>query len=167
MVQDRKADDFNVLRDRWTKVDGVTDHFLLGDIYGKLLALEIVRSPTGKVVALQTRDLGDVSRVHISICELLEGCSVSSSSQTSSPTSLVFLSSSSLYLSSRFGDSQLIRLPSSLFAGASTSSNDQMDVEGEEEADGIQLVASFASLAPILDCCVVEGEGGGAVSLLR
>lgn len=38
-----------------------------------------------------------------------------------------------------------------------------MDIEGEEE-EGIQLVASYASLAPILDCCVVEGEGGGAAS---
>lgn len=36
--------------------------------------------------------------------------------------------------------------------------------EQEEEEEGIQLVASLASLAPILDCCVVEAEGGGAVS---
>lgn len=41
-----------------------------------------------------------------------------------------------------------------------------MDVEGGEE-EGIQLVASYASLAPVLDCCVVEGEGGGAVSFDR
>lgn len=36
-----------------------------------------------------------------------------------------------------------------------------MEVEGEEE-ESIKLLASFASLSPILDCCVVEAEGGGA-----
>ena len=34
-----------------------------------------------------------------------------------------------------------------------------MDVE---EDDSLALVATFASLCPILDCCVVEAEGGGA-----
>lgn len=34
-----------------------------------------------------------------------------------------------------------------------------MDVE---EDDSLALVATFASLSPILDCCVVEAEGGGA-----
>ncbi|ORY81221.1 CPSF A subunit region-domain-containing protein [Leucosporidium creatinivorum] len=122
----------------WTQVDGSPNRFLIGDIYGKLLAIEVVRSSSGKVAGLQTRDLGD----------------------TASPTSLVFLSDTLLYLSSRFGDSQLIRLPSSTFTASGSKDVNAMDVEGEEE-EGIQLVASYASLAPILDCCVVEGEGGG------
>lgn len=41
-----------------------------------------------------------------------------------------------------------------------------MTDEEEEDEEGIQLVASYASLAPILDCCVVEAEGGGAVRSL-
>jgi len=147
---------------RWTQVDGSPNRFLIGDIYGKLLAVEVVRSSSGKVAALQTRDLGDVSFPSLLLGPQIADLSTSDS-QTASPTSLVFLSDSLLYLSSRFGDSQLIRLPPSTFAASSSKDVNAMDVEGEEE-EGIQLVASYASLAPILDCCVVEGEGGGAVS---
>lgn len=45
----------------WTQVDESPNRYLIGDIYGKLLAVEVVRSSSGKVAALQTRDLGDVS----------------------------------------------------------------------------------------------------------
>lgn len=80
--------------------------------------------------------------------------------QASSPTSIVSLSSSTIYLASRFADSQLIQLPSSI------TDEPKADMDDGEESDDIRLLASYASLAPILDCCVVEAEGGGAVSIL-
>lgn len=146
---------------RWVKVDNVPNRYLLSDVYGKLLVVEIARSSSGRVAALQTRDLGDVSCSAIPRRGSLANVHIP---QTASPTSLVFLSDTLLYLSSRFGDSQLIRLPPATLATSSSSkAAEAMDIEGGEH-DGIQLVASFASLAPIIDCCVVAGEGGGAVS---
>mgnify|MGYP001587207478 CR=1 FL=1 len=46
---------------RWTKLDGGEDRFLLGDIYGKLIVLNVVRGSGGNVVGLVATDLGDVS----------------------------------------------------------------------------------------------------------
>lgn len=37
-----------------------------------------------------------------------------------------------------------------------------MAVEGDP--DDLQLIEGFASLAPIMDCCVVNADGGGTVS---
>lgn len=142
---------------RWTAVEGSLDKFLLGDIYGKLILLDVVRSASGRVVDLKVKDLGDVSDLSLVVLPLND--SLHPSLQTSSPTSIVHLSPTVLYLTSRFADSQLVGLPSS----AISSTPEAMDLSsrtGEEES--IQLIASFASLSPILDCCVVQGEGGGA-----
>lgn len=45
----------------WTKVDGAEDKYLLGDIYGKLILLDVIRGASGRVVGLTVTDLGDVS----------------------------------------------------------------------------------------------------------
>ncbi|GJN94374.1 hypothetical protein Rhopal_007453-T1 [Rhodotorula paludigena] len=109
------------------------DRFLLGDLYGKLLQVDVKRDSRSAVNALSVQDLGD----------------------TTSPTSIVPLSSSHIYLSSRFGDSQLVRLPSSV------TSPDAMQ-DDAADASALQLVESYSSLAPILDCCVVGGEAGSS-----
>ncbi|KAK4702664.1 DNA damage-binding protein 1, partial [Phenoliferia sp. Uapishka_3] len=114
----------------WTAVAGSPDSFLLGDIYGRLQLLHIIRSSSGAVSDLRIRDLGD----------------------TSSPTSIVFLSPTLIYIASRFADAQLVQIPSSL-------SGDAMSVE--DGSDDLQLVEGFASLAPIMDCCVVNSNKGG------
>ncbi|KAL8286521.1 hypothetical protein RQP46_004538 [Phenoliferia psychrophenolica] len=114
----------------WTAVAESPNAFLLGDIYGRLQYLQIIRSHSGKVADLKIRDLGD----------------------TSSPTAIVFLSPTLIYIASRFADSQLVRIPSDL-------SGDSMAIEGE--SDDLELVEGFASLAPIMDCCVVNADGGG------
>ncbi|KAK4047115.1 hypothetical protein OIO90_006318 [Microbotryomycetes sp. JL221] len=117
----------------WTQVDSQNDAFLMGDIYGKLLMLKIVRSASGKVLDLVASDVGD----------------------TSSPTALVMLSPELLYLASRFGDSQLIRIPSSL--------TDTIDGQHSHMAvhEDLQLLSSVTSLAPILDCCLVQSTSSG------
>lgn len=84
--------------------------------------------------------------------------------QTASPTALVQLSDRLVYLASRFGDSQLIRLPSSssIFNSSDTAQSEvAMDVDDDED---LALVSSYASLAPILDCTVVPGSRGRPVS---
>lgn len=74
------------------------------------------------------------------------------------------LSPSLIYISSRFADSQLIRLPASLMS----TTTDTMEIEdqAELEEEDISLIASYTSLAPILDCCIVESDGGGASSVI-
>ncbi|KAM0790402.1 hypothetical protein ACM66B_003284 [Microbotryomycetes sp. NB124-2] len=120
----------------WTSASQSNDKFLLGDIYGKLLLLTLTRSPSsGKVVDLTATDIGD----------------------TSSPTALVLLSPEILYLASRFGDSQLIRIPDGTLAPARPDTGTCAMDTGE----GLQLLESFSSLAPILDCCAVKPATGG------
>lgn len=38
--------------------------------------------------------------------------------------------------------------------------------EEDQDEEEISLLASYTSLAPILDCCIVESEGGGASSVV-
>lgn len=45
----------------WTAVEGQLNRFLLGDIYGKLFLLEVLRNGVGEVIDLNVKDLGDVS----------------------------------------------------------------------------------------------------------
>ncbi|KAI5474794.1 DNA damage-binding protein 1 [Pseudohyphozyma bogoriensis] len=119
----------------WAKVPGEDDVFLLGDVYGKLMVLVLVREG-GKVERLELTDLGD----------------------TSSPTAIIPLSSSLIYITSRFADSQLVKLPIS----AIRTGDERMGVEDEDE---MELVASYASLAPVLDAVLVKKDGG-SVSLV-
>ena len=195
------------------------DSYLLGDIYGKLFWLTVVRDTPlaaggdadavkSKIIGLNLRDLGDVrSSIRFqSFCQTDDPAH----RQTSSPTSLVPLSDSTVYLGSRFGDSQLIQLPTFISRYITTGSNRpssttidnertkrvtptntlaemEIDdsstgsstkrhraetvttVDGEdpvdEEGDEIKLLESYTSLAPILDCCVIENDLGGAVSI--
>ncbi|CEQ42082.1 SPOSA6832_03869, partial [Sporobolomyces salmonicolor] len=111
---------------------------LLGDIYGKLLFVEIALASSGALCGLRAIDLGD----------------------TTSPTAIVPVSPSTVYLASRFGDSQLVQLPKSLVGGA--EGGDAMQQDDDSEEPDLELVASFANLAPIVDCAVVGGEGGAA-----
>ncbi|BGP20195.1 hypothetical protein JCM10213_005951 [Rhodosporidiobolus nylandii] len=103
---------------------------LLGDLYGKLLLLAL--SPS----SITVKDLGDAT----------------------SPTSIVPLSPSLVYLSSRFGDSQVVRLPNE-------AGGEAMEIEGEGEKGELELVESYAGLAPIIDAVVLGGpdeEGDSA-----
>ncbi|KAI5474788.1 hypothetical protein MNV49_002478 [Pseudohyphozyma bogoriensis] len=88
----------------------------------------------GKVERIELMDLGD----------------------TSLPTAIIPLSSSLIYITSRFADSQLVKLPHAAITGTSTSEG--MDVEGKESE--MELVASHASLAPVLDAVLVKKDGG-------
>ncbi|GAA5877302.1 hypothetical protein JCM3774_001631 [Rhodotorula dairenensis] len=122
----------------------MTDNeFLLGDIYGKLLLVTLHRNSSsnsnGAITDLSVADLGDAT----------------------SPTALVALGDGGasttrqswlFYVASRFGDSQLVRL----------------DRTGSPAAAGndLQLVASYPSLAPILDFCLLEDEAGGSSCLV-
>lgn len=101
-----------------------------------LFRLQKATSPT----ALVTLDVRDNS---------------SAAATTTAPASSSSSSGSFLfYVASRFGDSQLVRLD--------RSSNADADIGAEAE---LQLVASYPSLAPIIDCCLVEDEAGGSVRL--
>ncbi|SGY17674.1 BQ5605_C015g07854 [Microbotryum silenes-dioicae] len=121
-----------LLANSWTLLPGQKGQYLLGDIYGKLLRLDVRGDSAGRVQSLLTHDLGDMSTFQ----------------KASSPTALVCLADEVLYLASRFGDSQLIRLLPS-------SPNNELE-----------LVASYPSLAPITDSCVVRGQSGASSHLV-
>ncbi|GAA5996047.1 hypothetical protein JCM5350_001648 [Sporobolomyces pararoseus] len=110
------------------------ERLLLGDIFGKLFLVDI-SFRSGTIESLKATDLGD----------------------TTSPTSIVPLTSSLVYLTSRFGDAQLVKLPSGTVPDDSTAM--QEDENAEQE---LQLLASYPNLAPIVDSCVVGGDGGSA-----
>ncbi|SCV68143.1 BQ2448_264 [Microbotryum intermedium] len=110
----------------WTSLLGQQTQYLLGDVYGKLLRLDVGCDSAGQVHSLIPNDLGDAS----------------------SPTALVCLSEDLVYLASRFGESQLIRLLPS-------SANDVLE-----------LVASYPNLAPITDSCIVRGQSGASSHLV-
>ncbi|KWU45538.1 hypothetical protein RHOSPDRAFT_16259 [Rhodotorula sp. JG-1b] len=113
------------------------DEILLGDIYGKLLLVKLVyRKSSNAEQAITDLHVTDLG-------------DVSSLSLSSFSGSFLF------YVASRFGDSQLVRLD--------RRSNADADVGAEAE---LQLVASYPSLAPIIDCCLVEDEASGSSRLI-
>ncbi|GAA5871751.1 hypothetical protein JCM8547_008132 [Rhodosporidiobolus lusitaniae] len=115
---------------------------LLGDLYGKLLLVTLsFPSSSSPVPPLSVQDLGDAT----------------------SATSIVPLPGGQVYLSSRFGDSQVVRLPASLTCGVADA--EKMDVEGQEgdACSELELVESYTGLAPIVDAVVLgggDGDGG-------
>jgi DNA damage-binding protein 1 len=115
-------------------------HLLLGDLYGKLLLVTLSLFSPSPSISIQ--DLGDAT----------------------SATSIVSLARGLVYLSSRFGDSQVVRLP----AGLVPAAEGEMEVEGETGgAGGLELVESFTGLAPIVDAVVLGGEGEDGGSGVR
>ncbi|GAA5851088.1 hypothetical protein JCM3766R1_006484 [Sporobolomyces carnicolor] len=128
------------------------DRFLLGDLFGKLFLVDVRSCPTsGTVRSLDVTDLGD----------------------TTSPTSIVPLdlddgSRTIVYLSSRFGDAQLVKLPSLAKPIRTRDDDDDTDHamsednDGQEEEEDLELVASYPNVAPVLDACIVGGENGSA-----
>ncbi|GAA6009649.1 hypothetical protein JCM11491_001047 [Sporobolomyces phaffii] len=116
------------------------DYLLLGDIFGKLFLVFLSFGAT-TVESLTATDLGD----------------------TTSPTAIVPLGSSLIYLASRFGDAQLVKVPARLTASVSGLSRMVEAGAGDDDDDeDLQLVASYPNLAPIVDSCIVGGERGSA-----
>lgn len=64
------------------------------------------------------------------------------------------LDATTVYLASRFGDSQIVR-----FVPA--------EDEGMAGSAELALVDSFSNIAPIVDICVVSAHGQAAVSIAR
>ncbi|GAA5985538.1 hypothetical protein JCM10908_007016 [Rhodotorula pacifica] len=122
----------------WARLS--VDEILLGDIYGKLLLVTLRRGSSSEraIVDLSVSDLGDAT----SPTAIVDLDITGTSARDQSPL---------VYVASRFGDSQLVRLDRSSSISAAVD---------------LQLVASYPSLAPIIDCCLVENEAGGSSSLV-
>jgi DNA damage-binding protein 1 len=130
------------------------ERLLLGDIFGKLFLIDISYR-SGTIESLNATDLGDVS--YLSRTSSPHTCTdVLAPFQTTSPTSILPLTSSYVYLTSRFGDAQLVKLPNT------HSDSSAMQEDGKDDVE-LELLASYPNLAPVLDSCVVGGEGGSAV----
>ncbi|GAA6020604.1 hypothetical protein JCM10207_008684 [Rhodosporidiobolus poonsookiae] len=115
----------------------LTPHtLLLSDLYGKLLLLTF-SFPSSKL-KITVRDLGDAA----------------------SATALVPLGfgqdGGTVYLPSRFGDSQLVRLNLDLGAAGE---GEKMDLD-EEKGETLELVESYPALAPVTDAVVLDGGAG-------
>lgn len=146
-LQQRRTDDHRPARDRLGRCElpsfspqrkDLPSPPLVTDDGLVFFRLQKATSPT----ALVTLDVQDKS---------------SAAATTTAPGSS---SSFLFYVASRFGDSQLVRL----FLDRRSDADADADADAGAEAE-LQLVASYPSLAPILDCCLVEDEAGGSVRL--
>ncbi|KAK4330616.1 DNA damage-binding protein 1 [Rhodotorula toruloides] len=103
------------------------DRLLLGDIYGKLFEVNLRRAENGVVSGISAQDVGDAA----------------------SASAIVPLGATTVYLASRFGDSQIVRF-----------------VSGEDEGMAgpaeLALVDSISNIAPIVDLCIVSAHGQAA-----
>jgi DNA damage-binding protein 1 len=82
---------------------------------------------------------------------------------------LVYLANSFMFVGSHYGDSQLVRLPST-HSGSGPIAQEDEDMEIDTShtvcCDGrLQVVNSFTNLAPILDFVIVETDAFGSVRL--
>ena len=96
----------------------------------------------------------------------------------SPPTCITYLDNGHVFIGSQCGDSQVVRLMAESVSqgkGKRKASN-LMQIEEEDgesavdatdsERQGFVPVAAWPNIGPVLDFCLVEGEGGGAVSLM-
>lgn len=91
--------------------------------------------------------------------------------RVSSPTCLVPLGDRYVFVGSHYGDSLLVRLPSSSSVKKDEQPRDasSMDVDvasgpGADGANELEIVNAFPNLAPIVDFCVVETDDGAGPS---
>ncbi|KAH8925677.1 hypothetical protein BT69DRAFT_1331921 [Atractiella rhizophila] len=133
----------------YCQVEGNSNQFVLGDLYGTFYTLNIEKSTDNreKVLSLEIENLG----------------------LTSSAKCIVYLANNYLFVGSHFSDSQLVRLP------VKPSAIDAMDVDdgsgsgpvavgnkGKGKAsDKLEVIANFTNLGPIYDFRVVDVEGVG------
>lgn len=103
-------------------LDELPHSWLLGDLYGNLIVLSLQQSPTSSTISLNFRHIGHVP----------------------SPEALVYISNRLVFLASHYGDSQLLRIPSSLFPG------------GDTTPPPPEVITTFINLAPISDFCVTQ-----------
>jgi hypothetical protein len=77
---------------------------------------------------------------------------------------LVYLANSFVFVGSHYGDSQLVRLPSSSNAsGAIAKGDGDMEVDAADATGRLEVMNSFTNLAPILDFVLVETDAFGSV----
>lgn len=118
-----------------TNVD--KDRYLIGDMAGRLFMLHI-----------DTEEMMDenvsVKKLHI---ELLGEVSI--------PECLSYLDNGVVFVGSRLGDSQLIRLETTLVSG-----------EGDSMSSYITVLDTYTNLGPIVDMCVVDLERQGQGQLV-
>jgi hypothetical protein len=94
----------------------------------------------------------------------------------SPPTCMTYLDNGHVFIGSQCGDSQIIRLlADSLSQGkGKRKATNLIQIEEEDEGSavdvvdsdrqGITVVAAWPNIGPVLDFCLVDSEGGGAVS---
>ncbi|XP_076310101.1 LOW QUALITY PROTEIN: DNA damage-binding protein pic [Tachypleus tridentatus] len=114
------------------KVDSNGSRFLLGDMAGRLFVLLLEREErmdgTMLVKDLKLELLGEITI----------------------PECLTYLDNSVVYVGSRLGDSQLVKL----------------NVEANEQGSYLEVMESFTNLGPLVDMCVVDLERQGQGQLV-
>ncbi|CAH1785310.1 unnamed protein product [Owenia fusiformis] len=114
------------------KVDANGSRYLLGDMTGRLfmLLLEQVENMDGRM------EVGDLK------VEFL--------GETTIAECITYLDNGVVYIGSRLGDSQLVKL----------------NVESDENGSYVQVMETFTNLGPIVDMCVVDLERQGQGQLV-
>ena len=96
--------------------------------------------------------------------------------QVSPASTLSYLDNGHIFVGSQCGDCQMIRLHADhiFHSKGKRKATDLTQIEEEDgdlknlslndQRSALTTVDSWANIAPVLDFCVVEGEGGGSVS---
>lgn len=108
----------------WCQVDDDGSRYLLGDMAGRLYLLILIPEPgTEAVSSMKLEQLGEISI----------------------PESITYLDNGVVFVGSRLGDSQLVKL----------------NTEENEAGQFVDVMESFTNLGPIVDMCVVDIERQG------
>nr|XP_023018140.1 DNA damage-binding protein 1 [Leptinotarsa decemlineata] len=116
----------------YAKVDPGGLRYLLGDMAGHLFMLFI-----------ETESRGDGS-------EVVKDLKVEMLGEIATPECITYLDNGVLFIGSRIGDSQLVKL----------------NTKADENGSYVTVMESFTNLAPILDMCVVDLERQGQGQLV-
>lgn len=142
---------------------------LLGDAAGRLsLASYGSREGPSKPIV---RNLGVVRFGRDGSATALELTHCHLVIQTSPASTLSYLDNGHVFVGSQCGDCQIIRLQVDKISQGKgkRKATDLKQIEEEDAGEaentrGFTTVGMWANIAPVLDFCVVEGEGGGSVS---
>lgn len=118
----------------YAKIDKNGQRHLLGDSSGKLFLLSLVASeyrPSDNLVQVETMTLEPLG-------------------ETSIPECITYLDNFIVYIGSKLGDSQLIRITT----------------EPDKEGSLVQVCETYTNLGPILDMCLVDLEKQGQGQLV-
>lgn len=128
----------------YSAIDAVGSRYLLGDQHGVVYVLLLRTKPDGACAGLVLSRLG----------------------VTSIPSSINYLDNGIVFVGSRFGDAQLVKVLESSIVGCDGPPSAQLS--GASIGESVEVLETFPNFGPILDMCMIPQykAGGGPNSVV-